>query len=89
MPADGVKYYPWFGKWSGETFGPTGLGDSLYINLVAVRSDRRRRGIGKKLLGEALRQAERQGVDVTLLSHEEENVRPLAPAPVLVREVEV
>lgn len=68
------QYYPWFAKWSGETFGPTGLGDSLYINLVAVRSDQRRRGVGKKLMRAALEQAEGEGVEVTLLSHEEENV---------------
>ena len=68
------QYYPWFAKWSGETFGPSGLGDSLYINLVAVRADQRRKGVGKKLMRAALEQAEGEGVEVTLLSHEEENV---------------
>lgn len=70
-----MQYYTWFGKWSTSVFGPTGLGDSLYINLVAVRSDQRRKGIGKQLMRAALEQAEKEGVPVTLLSHEENNVR--------------
>jgi ribosomal protein S18 acetylase RimI-like enzyme len=72
-----VKYYAWFGRWSTSVFGPTGLGDSLYINLVAVRSDQRRKGIGKQLMRAALEQAEKEGVPVTLLSHEESNVRSI------------